>query len=198
VQLSARAIRDVQTQEIIKVSGSIIDITQKKQMELELQASENRFRSLMENLNVGVVVFDPTGKIQLFNSKALELLGLTADQLLGKTSFDQQWRTVKPDGSILPPEEHPISLVLKGLQPVRNVVMGVYRQKEDQEDVVWLLVNADPQFDQQRQLLDVVVCFTDISQEYVRTEEKLFSESRYRQIVQTQQNMSWYLCLTPE
>jgi len=187
VQLSARPMRDAQTQEIIKVSGSIIDITQKKQMELELQASENRFRSLIENLNVGVVVFDPTGKVQLFNSKALELLGLTADQLLGKTAFDPQWRTVKPDGSILPPEKHPISLVLKGLQPVRNVVMGVYRQKEDQEDVVWLLVNADPQFDQQGQLLDVVVCFTDISQEYVRTEEKLFSESRYRQIIQTQQ-----------
>ncbi len=187
VQLSAHPIRDAQTQEIIKISGSIIDITEKKQMELELQASENRFRTLMENLNVGVVLHDPSGKIQLFNSKALELLGLTADQLLGKTAFDPQWRTINPDGSILPPEEHPISLVLSNLQPVYNVVMGVHRQREDQEDVVWLLVNADPQFDQQRQLLDVVVCFTDISEEYMRTEEKLFSESRYRQIIQTQQ-----------
>lgn len=187
VRISARPIRDPETQEIIKISGSLSDITDKKQMELDIKASENRFRNLIENLNVGMVVFDPTGKIQLFNSKALELLGLSADQLQSRTAFDPQWRTINPDGTALYPEQYPVAIAIRTLKPVRNVVMGVYRQEND---LVWLLVHADPQFypqaDNQKELFSVVVCFTDITEEYARIPEKIFSESRYRQIIQTQ------------
>lgn len=187
VRISARPIRDPQTQEIIKISGSLSDITDKKQMELDIKASENRFRTLIQNLNIGMVVYDPTGKLQLFNPKALELLGLSAEQLQGRTAFDPQWRTINPDGTVLYPEQYPVSIAIRTLQPVRNVVMGVYRQ---QDDLVWLLVHADPQFypqaDKQKELFSVVVCFTDITEEYARTAEKIFSESRYRQIIQTQ------------
>ncbi len=187
VRISARPICDPQSQEIIRISGSVSDITDKKQMELNLKASETRFRTLIENLNVGVLLFDASGKIQLFNSKALELLGLSAEQVQSKTAFDPQWRTINPDGSVLPPEQYPISIALKTRQAVRNVVLGVYRR---QDDLVWLLVHADPQFYPQRgkekELFNVVVCFTDITEEYARTAERIFSESRYRQIIQTQ------------
>jgi hypothetical protein len=33
------------------------------------------------------------------NPAALELLGLTEDQLLGKTSFDPEWKVIHEDGS---------------------------------------------------------------------------------------------------
>jgi PAS domain-containing protein len=41
----------------------------------------------------------PRAEILLSNPAALELLGLTEDQLLGKTSFDPEWKVIHEDGS---------------------------------------------------------------------------------------------------
>jgi PAS domain-containing protein len=48
---------------------------------------------------VGVLLQGPRAEILLSNPAALELLGLTEDQLLGKTSFDPEWKVIHEDGS---------------------------------------------------------------------------------------------------
>ena len=105
-----------------------------------LRESEERFRGLVENLQVGVLLLGPRGEILLSNRAALNLLGLEEDQLLGKTSFDLDWNAIYEDGSPFPIEERPVPRVITGGRPVRNVVMGVYHHTF--EDRVWLLVNA--------------------------------------------------------
>jgi PAS domain-containing protein len=44
-------------------------------------------------MRVGVLLQGPRAEILLSNPAALELLGLTEDQLLGKTSFDPEWKS---------------------------------------------------------------------------------------------------------
>nr|CAA9441441.1 MAG: Sensor histidine kinase [uncultured Rubrobacteraceae bacterium] len=143
-----------------------------------LQESEERFRSLVENLQVGVLLHGPQAEILLSNWTALNLLCLKEDQLVGKTYFDVDWNATHEDGSPFPIEEHPVPRAIASGRPVRNVVMSVCCSAS--EERVWLLVNAEPQLDADGSVRQVVCTFSDIT-ERKRAEEALReSEQRFK------------------
>jgi two-component system cell cycle sensor histidine kinase/response regulator CckA len=137
------------------------DISRETRAEAELRKSQERFRVLIENLHVGVVVQDRNATIQLSNGKALELLGLSLEQLLGSSSFDPTWNVIHEDGTDFPGATHPVPRVLETGKPVRNVIMGVFRPTK--RDRVWLLVNAEPEVDADGSVSQVVCTFSDIT-----------------------------------
>jgi two-component system, sensor histidine kinase and response regulator len=59
------------------------DITQSKQAEEEIRASEARLRGLLESSPVGVAVMRPKGEILFANSRYGEMLGLDKQEVLG-------------------------------------------------------------------------------------------------------------------
>jgi PAS domain S-box-containing protein len=126
-----------------------------------LRQSEERFKGLLDSLKVGIVFRDPEFQVVVHNQAALDLLGVSQEQMLGKSSFDPEWHALRDDGSPFPRNEHPVPQAIATRQPVHNVVMGVYRPLNG--DRVWLLVNADPQLDENGNVAHVVVSFTDIS-----------------------------------
>lgn len=158
------------------------DDTKRKEIEDQLRESEFRFRNLIYNLKQGVLLQDETGKMILCNTAALEMLGVTEDQLIGSTSFDPRWNVIHEDGSDFPGETHPVPQVIKTRKPVRDVVMGVYRPMTN--DRVWLLVNADPVFDTDGIFHNVICSFTDI------TEQKRLSQELIEQEVQKQRQIT--------
>jgi PAS domain S-box-containing protein len=60
------------------------DITDRKRMEEELKASEERYRDLFENANDGIYILDRAGRIVSFNCKAEELTGYTFEEVRGQ------------------------------------------------------------------------------------------------------------------
>ncbi len=58
------------------------------QRETALTESTNRYRQLVDDLAFGLVIHAPSAEVIMSNRLALELLGVTEDQLLGKTSLD--------------------------------------------------------------------------------------------------------------
>jgi hypothetical protein len=151
------------------------------QTEEALQTSKETLHDLIQKLQVGVVLQGPETEILLCNQAALDLLGLEEDQLLGKTSFDPDWRVIHENGSPFPGNRHPVPEAIATRQSVHNVVMGVYRSKFD--NLVWLLVNADPQFSPDGSVRQVICTFSDISNRK-RIEEALQkSEFRHRALV---------------
>jgi PAS domain S-box-containing protein len=60
------------------------DITERKRMEEELKASEERHRDLFENANDGIYILDRAGRIVSFNRKAEELTGYTFEEVRGQ------------------------------------------------------------------------------------------------------------------
>lgn len=129
--------------------------------ESDLTLSAQRYRQLVTDLSVGVLIQSPTSEILMSNQLALDLLGLTLDQLLGKTSFDPSWDVIHEDGSPFPGDTHPVPQVIATLQAVEDVVMGVFRPIR--KDRVWLLVTAKPQFNSDGSLQQVVCTFSNIS-----------------------------------
>ncbi len=74
---------------------------------------------------IGVVVQIPTGQIVAANPRAGELLGLTSDQMMGRTSMDPRWAAVSEDGLPLPGDRHPAMVALATGEAVHDVLMGI-------------------------------------------------------------------------
>jgi PAS domain S-box-containing protein len=94
---------------------------------------------LSEYLSDGLVIQSSKSNILFSNKEACKILGLTEDQLLGKTSFDPTWKIFHADGTPMKGEEHPSELALRTGEPQKNKVMIV--QKGDGTRV-WISVNA--------------------------------------------------------
>jgi PAS domain S-box-containing protein len=118
---------------------------QTKEAELARQeryAAEERYQALVDGLAIGVLLMTPQG-IQTANPSAERILGLSVDQMLGRTALDPRWRAVHEDGSPFPGETLPVAVSLRTGESQRNVVMGIHRPDDS---LVWIEVNSDPLF----------------------------------------------------
>lgn len=64
------------------------EITQQKQIAATLLEAERRWRSLLENVRLGVVGVDRNGKVEYVNSFFLKLVGYTKAEVIGKDWLD--------------------------------------------------------------------------------------------------------------
>ncbi|TRX41539.1 PAS domain S-box protein [Flavobacterium restrictum] len=141
--------------------GFGVDITESKEIQEEILKNRQLTKSIIQNVAVGILVQEPQSEIVAYNKAACEMLGLTEDQLLGKNSYDADWKLIHLDGTTFKPEEFPVPLAIQKLKPINNSVMGVQSAKN--QDLVWLLVDAIPVFGDSHELLYVICSFNDIT-----------------------------------
>ncbi len=133
-----------------------------KQREAALQDSESHYRTLIHNLDAGVVVYDTQGQIVLANPAAAHLLGLQPDELPGLTLDTAPWQLYDESGERLALEDYPFHRVMQTGQGVNDWVLCL--QQSHRHRMVWTLINAFPRFGADRSLQQVIVTFTDITQ----------------------------------
>jgi PAS domain S-box-containing protein len=155
------------------------DITGRKQEMEALTESEEKYRSLIENLPSGVVVHGLDTTIITSNLMACSILGLTEDQLLGKTAMDPRWKFVQADGIPMPFNEYPVNRVLSTGEGFNNLVIG--RPDPDQDDYVWALCNAHPTRRKDGNITQVVVTFNDITKLKQAEQELVIARERAEQ-----------------
>ncbi len=124
----------------------------------DLAASEEKFRSLLMNLSIGVIVHDPSGAPTYWNRSALRQLDLTAEQLAGTQPYPAGWLLISDEGFPLAPEQFPVPLVLAVGEALRGYVMGIRRPGDRCR---WFEVDAFPEFDPDHRIVQVVVTFID-------------------------------------
>lgn len=138
------------------------DITNQKEAEARLREREREYRLLVENLPAGVVVHGPKSEILTNNTYASELLGLTTEQMQGKTAIDPAWLFLEEDGlTPMPLENYPINRVLGSGKPLKNQVIGINHPGGSR--VVWVLANAYPLHSEDQTIDRVIVTFVDIT-----------------------------------
>ncbi|MBW4520955.1 MAG: PAS domain S-box protein [Scytolyngbya sp. HA4215-MV1] len=177
--LGRQGARQLELQRKFKLVSS--ELVQRNQVESTLRESERRFRQLIQDLQVGVLLQGANAEILLSNRTALRLLGLKENQLLGKSSFDADWQVIHEDGSPFPSESHPVPQAIATRQAVRNIVMGVYRLNT--QDYIWLLVNAEPQLAADGSVRQVICTFSDISDRKQIEEALRKSETKNRALL---------------
>lgn len=171
--------------DVVEMNGAslfltgIVNISELKQTQYALQQSEAKFKNLIEDLQVGLLVMDEHAKILMFNKAACNLLGYSSEQLLGKSAYDTDWKVIRDDGTFMPGNEFPVPIVVETLQPVHNCTMGMYRPLY--HDWIWLLVDAIPVFDENHNLQQIICTFSDI------TEKKQLEKQIQNQQIKEQQ-----------
>jgi eukaryotic-like serine/threonine-protein kinase len=137
------------------------DITERKQAEEALRQSEERYRSVIAAMQDGILVLDSDGGIRACNAAAERILGLSADELVGRTPHDPRWRAIHEDGSPFPGEARPAAVTLRTGRPCSDVVMGVHKPDGT---LTWISVNSQPLFQSDNQTLaGVVSSFEDVT-----------------------------------
>ncbi|MBL1176982.1 PAS domain S-box protein [Pantanalinema sp. GBBB05] len=175
-EISYSAIRDAQGQQI---GATVIarDVSDRQRTEQLLRESEERYRSVVAAMAEGVVLQQATGEITAWNHSAEQILGLTAEQLLGQTSIDLDQRTIREDGSPFPGDLHPSMVTLRTGQPQADVIMGIHKA----EGITWISINSQPLcHSDQPQPYAVVASFTDITAHKQAEERLRESEVRFR------------------
>src|SRR3989442_15826502 len=115
------------------------DITARKQAEAALRESEERFRSVVDSANDGILVYDKQLNVVAGNLAAERILGLPLADIIGAAGFTSLLPCVHADGSPILPDERPTRLTVKSGKPLTGQIVGIYRADGSMN---WVSVNT--------------------------------------------------------
>ncbi len=135
VSLAYAPIRNDQAQ-IIGIMASAEDITERKQAEQQVTASEERFRTIFEQAAVGMIqVHSKTGQFIRINQKYCDIVGYSSKELL---ATDFQHVTYPGD---LPSDLEYLQKLLSG--EIRTYTREKRYQRKDGE-IIWARITVSP------------------------------------------------------
>jgi len=156
------------------------DITERKRVTEALEKERNLIVRLMETSPVGIVMTDAAGQVRFANSPAEQILGLTTDEIMGRSYNDPKWHITDYEGNPFPDEHLPFSRVMDELRPVYGVRHAI--EWPDGRRTL-LSINAAPLLDQEKQFTGMVGSVEDVT-ERVQAEKEVFQyQSQLRALV---------------
>lgn len=102
---------------------SILDITESKRMEAELRQSEERYRTILEEMEDAYLELDIEGNITFFNDAFLKIIGYKRDEIFG-TNFNRYVANEKSSEEIY----RAVNNVYKTEVPLKNFQCDILRK----------------------------------------------------------------------
>ena len=157
--------------EIYAVLGIATNITERKIAELRLQESEERYRNMVNNLDIGYYNIGMDGTIRYQNPASKKILGYNENNnLIGKSSFDF-WQN--------PEEREEYLEELKKNGFVKNFIVN--GKKKDGTKVV-VQVNAHTIKDSEGKPILIEGTLDDVTDKFQLEKKLKESEKKYRQL----------------
>jgi diguanylate cyclase (GGDEF)-like protein/PAS domain S-box-containing protein len=155
--------------------GFMLDITERRRIEVALRESEQRFRRSFDDAAIGMALVGTDGRFLRTNRSLRELLGYSEEELLGKTFQDITY----PDD---------LNVDLDHFDRILAGEMRTYqtekRYMHKEGHVVWALLSVSMVHDEEGEPLYFVSQIQDVS-ERKRAEQKVRdAEQRYRTLVE--------------
>jgi PAS domain S-box-containing protein len=158
--------------------GVMHDISRQRAAMAALRGSEERYRSMVDSLNEGVMIFDAQGRVKGVNAAAERMLESSFEQLRKNEITD--WEAFDADGNAMASADLPLAIVLRTGVAVRQAIVGTPLAEHR---ITWFDVNCEPLRDGRGELTGVVLSMTDVT-ETRRVEEALrVSESTNRTLM---------------
>ncbi|MFZ9738556.1 MAG: PAS domain S-box protein [Prochlorotrichaceae cyanobacterium] len=143
------------------VRAILRDITAKKAAEIALQASEAKYRQIVETAHEGIWMIDADAKHQFANAALLQMLGYTRAEMEGRSLFD-----------FFSPALHPnVQALLKRRSEGIAETNEVPLVRKD-GSTLWVLSTGSPIFNKAGQYVGAMSMVTDITQRRQADEER--------------------------
>jgi PAS domain S-box-containing protein len=157
------------------------ELADRKQAEIAVRNSEERFRMVAENLGEGIIITDLNDVVNYANSRMIEITGYDQDELIGRPGYE-----VLMSHEAAPEMQKRNSE--RGNGASERYEMPIIRKDGV---VVWLEINATPYRDTNGQIIGTLAANTDIT-ERIRVEEELrISRERYELAVEGSNDGLW-------
>jgi len=159
------------------------DDTLRKNASDALKASEQRFRTLISDIQIGVILYDSNGKIVLCNKEVLQMHNVTEEQLMHTDIYDIIEETIYEDGQPFPVTERPLYKALAKKETVKDVVMGI--RVRGSNKIIWLLINTHPVLNEAGNIVHIISSLQNIT-ERKNLQQKLLTDGINQQKALTQ------------
>lgn len=152
--------------EIVSKLEIIQDITERRNAENRLRKSEEKYRNLFENIQVGILISSPIGVIEMANLAFCEMLGYTREELLGKIGYDF---LLPKDAEIILKEK--IEKRKKGEKETYETQMI-----KKNGEVIWVQISASPVFFDSGNFYGIMSFVNDITEIKKATQQIIENE----------------------
>jgi PAS domain S-box-containing protein len=149
------------------------DISVRKQVELELEESREKYRQIVETAQEGIWMIDENNKTVFVNQKMCDILECTADDMIGKENFhflDDNGRKLSS------------ASIARRRQGITENIDKQFMTKGGR--LIWANMCANPIFSKQGEYKGALAMISDISDK-VKLQEQLMNEqiNKQREIV---------------
>jgi len=178
---SVKELQDARRASLNIIEDMSLEIERRTQAEKKIKESEQKYRQLFESMTHGVFYQLADGSLVDVNPAGLRLLGLTAEQFLGRTAYHPEWKVINEEGKVLTPEEFPSLLAQSTGHEIKTVV-AVYNPITC--DYTWLSVYAQPEYiDGAKRPYRVFVTLHDITERKKALEDLKLMSARNEAIL---------------
>ena len=133
--------------------GIARDITDRLYQEEALRQSEQKYRTLVEKMNEGLILTDNDETILFVNNRVCEILGLSKQELVGQRSYD-----VLGGGDVGETIKDKSTLRLQGISDQYELQLS-----RKNGDLIWALVAGAPYIDSNGDSIGTIAIITNIT-----------------------------------
>src|SRR5262249_42276485 len=167
--------------EVLGGLGSQIgQFLERKRAEAALQASERRYRRIVDTASEGIWTVDPEFRIDYVNARLVQMLGCAGSDIVGRSPLEFMFAE-DLDGTRAQVEAR--------LAEEHSETEFRLRRKDGSE--LWVLNSSSPILNEEGAFLGALGMLTDITERKRAGEALRESEERYRRIVDTANEGIW-------
>lgn len=160
------------------------DITRRLKVEEELRLERERLRTILDNLNIGIIFMDKQGNLSTFNKAILNWYGYISDSEMWRHSSDyiNEFDLLDADNNIIPLQRWPALRAVNG-DYVKDLEIKLTRKSTGVWR--WMSITTVPIYSSQGEVTNILMSLLDITESKLAGEALRQNEAMLNSIIDT-------------